>query len=141
MIKFKGFLAANEPNPPASAPSVEVWLSIGIPSITYNGPFPERIEVVPRIRILIPVPGSPLPGVIATPAARPCNSCSGEAITPLLKSFAVKATTPPVASFLVVVPYPTTTTSSKALLSDNKTTSITDLLPTTIDCLANPTNE
>ena len=103
-MKFNGFFAAISPNPELPfAPSDVLPPSKAIPSTTYNGP-PPLNEVVPRIRISIAEPGSPLLGVNCTPATRPCNNCSGEEITPWLKSFADNEETPPVASFLVVVP-------------------------------------
>mgnify|MGYP002809617566 CR=1 FL=1 len=75
-----------------------------MPSTTNNGLLLERTEDVPLIRIAIPEPGSPLAWLICTPAAFPCISCSGDAMTPPLKSFAETVVTAPVASFTVVVP-------------------------------------
>jgi hypothetical protein len=62
-------------NPPTSPPMIPRdsvgELLIGTPSITYSGSLLALIDVPPRMRTCAPAPGSPLFGVIITPATRP----------------------------------------------------------------------
>ena len=102
--KLKGFLEAVVPTP-IFAPSADVFPpDNGIPSTTNNGLLLDLTELAPRIRMSIPAPGSPLLCEICTPAVLPCINCSGDVITPWLKSSEVTAVTEPVASLTVVVP-------------------------------------
>ena len=60
-MKFKGFLAEEEPISVISPPSEDIFPpSNGTPSITIKGLFPERIDQLPRMLIETPAPGSPL---------------------------------------------------------------------------------
>ena len=71
LIKLKELCAPPElPLPSASATGL-----IGIPSRTYKGWVPPSMELVPRMEIPIPPPGSAL-SVTTTPATCPCNKLS-----------------------------------------------------------------
>src|SRR5690606_6409034 len=87
--KFNGFLAELEPAPKLEPPAETSSPESGIPSTTKSGLLLERTEEVPRILTLIPAPGAPLLWVICTPAVCPWINCSGEEMTPWLKSSAL----------------------------------------------------
>src|SRR6218665_2907590 len=91
--KVSGFLGTEFP-PSIDAPRPAL-LSMGIPSITYKGSLLPRMEEVPRIFMVRAERGSWLLGVMVTPAVLPCNNCSGEEITPLLKFSPITAATEP----------------------------------------------
>ena len=101
--KFNGFLTALPPCP-VSPPGAVFSPDNGTPSTTNKGLLLARTELEPLMFTEIPAPGSPLVCCMLTPAVFPCINCSGEAITPPLKSFALTEVTEPVASLIVVVP-------------------------------------
>src|SRR5262249_28521190 len=103
LININGFFGVEEPSTPLCVPEVPPP-SKGTPSTTNRGSLLPLIEDVPLILIVTAAPGSPLEGVIVTPGVRPCISCSGVEITPLLKSFVDSAATDPVASLTLLVP-------------------------------------
>ncbi len=70
-----------------------------------------------------PPPGAPSV-VTSTPATRPVIKLAGVTMLPELKSLLVIEATEPVASLIVVVPYPITTTSFKACASSSRLTVI-----------------
>ena len=89
-------------------------ISNGIPSITISGLLLAFSDAPPRILILGAESGLPPLLVITKPATFPASNSSEETILPLLKSLSDKTATAPVASFLLTLPYPITTTSSSS---------------------------
>ena len=87
--------------PEAPFPCASVIGSIGIPSITYKGWVPPSIELVPRIEMPIPPPGSEL-SLITTPATCPCNICSIEVVLFFSSCFEVTWVIDPERSFLLM---------------------------------------
>ena len=80
-------------------------------------------------------PGAPLPCVIVTPDTLPCNACAASATGAAVISFEVIEEILVEIPRLALVPYPTTTTSSKILVSSIKTISRLIDLPTTNCCV------
>src|SRR5688572_16720570 len=103
-MKFNGFDPGTPPIPGSPRPGRPEPPSKGTPSTTINGALPERTEPVPRILIVAPAPGCPLLLVICNPATLPWINCSGEVLTPLLKSFSLTEAIDPVRSFFLAVP-------------------------------------
>ena len=87
LMKFSG-LRPDERPPPFSS---------GTPSITKRGSLLAFTEVPPRMRMLVPPPGSPVV-TTCTPATLPWMSCSGLTTRPVLNSSAETACTEPVTS-------------------------------------------
>ena len=105
-------------------------ISNGIPSITISGLLFAFNEAPPRIRILGAESGLPPLLVMTKPATFPVSSSSEETILPLLKSLSDKTATDPVASFLVTLPYPITTTSSSSEVLSKRV--ISKVVPLTV---------
>ena len=99
--------------------------SKGTPSSTISGSLLALKEAPPRIRIVLPALGEPLFDITCTPADFPLISCSGEPTSPALKSLLFTVLTEPVKSFFVILPYPTTTSSSSTFPPSVKKTSST----------------
>ena len=96
--------------------------SIGTPSSTIRGSFEAFSDAPPRIRMVLPADGEPPPLTICTPLTLPLISCSGELMTPWLKSLLLTLETEPVRSLLRCTPYPMTTVSCNTVSSDSKRT-------------------
>ena len=73
----------------AKSKSAPTAVSSGIPSTTIIGWLFPLIEVIPLIRIDIPLPGSPELDIISTPAIRPWRASSTEATLSSLMSSAL----------------------------------------------------
>ena len=73
------------------------------------------MEPPPLTRIRISAPGAPSEEVTCTPARRPCKASAAEDNGTSLICFALTDDTDPVRSFLLMLLYPTTTTSSNEL--------------------------
>ena len=71
LMKFNGLFPGVDPNPGRPKPGRAEPPSSGTPSTTINGLFPERTELVPRMRIVDAAPGAPLLLVICNPATLP----------------------------------------------------------------------
>ena len=104
LIKFIGLEAPPAPKPRSALPELLSPDDNGTPSITYKGSAPALTELKPLIVTEDLALGSPLAEVICTPAAFPCNNCSGDVLVPLLKSSAFTDDRAPVASFFLVKP-------------------------------------
>src|SRR5690606_30321937 len=78
--------------------------SIGTPSITYRGVFPELSDELPLTLILIPPPGAPELEVTCTPAARPCKTEIGSCKLDFSISSLPKETMAPVTLRFFFVP-------------------------------------
>ena len=102
----------------------------GKPSITINGSLDALKEEPPRILISEPEPGAPLV-VMFTPETRPLIKFSAVTMLPFVISLAVIASTEPVASFTVVVPYPTTIISSSCSNASSSSTTKLRFVPIT----------
>ena len=90
------------------------------------------IEAAPRTLMVISLPGAPEVLLTETPAICPCRACStrltGLSSITSAPTFAIEPTT---FDFLIV-PYPTTTTSSKVSVSSNNVILNTDCPATEI---------
>ena len=106
--------------------------SNGTPSSTISGSLLAFREAPPRTRMVLPAEAEPLLDIICTPETLPLINCSGEETRPLLKSFDFTVATEPVRSLFLAVPYPMTTTSASALLSDSSFTFILSEIESTL---------
>ena len=114
-------------------------LSTGKPSTINKGSLLCVIDPPPRTRIFISASGEPSVVVIWTPAILPCNASVAEATGTAANVSEFTVATEPVKSFFLAVPYPITTTSSKACASSAKTTLIVFCPFTAISCVVIPT--
>ena len=73
-------------------------------SSAISGSFEALIERVPRIRMVVVAPGSPVVDMKSAPAIRPCNALSTESVGRSLMSFILTVETEPVRSFLATWP-------------------------------------
>ncbi len=103
---------------------------MGTPSMTYNGSLLALIEVPPRIRTCAPDPGSPLFGMMLTPAARPWIMLSTFVTTPTLAVDASTEETDPVMASRRWLPYPVTTTASRIAAAGRRARSTLAVAPT-----------
>src|SRR5258705_5175397 len=71
LSRFRGLRGSGGSPPTPTPPGSVGELLMGTPSMTYNGSLLALIEVPPRIRTCAPDPGSPLFGMMLTPAAPP----------------------------------------------------------------------
>ena len=85
--------------------------------MTYKGSALAFIVAWPRTRMDDDEPGAPEVVTAATPAALPWRDWSSEEITDPLRDSSLTETEAPERSLLFMVPYPTTTTSSRSWLS------------------------
>ena len=106
--------------------------SNGTPSSTIRGSLLAFRDAPPRTRMVLPAEAEPLLDIICTPETLPLINCSGEETRPLLKSFDFTVATEPVRSLFLAVPYPMTTTSASALLSDSSFTFILSEIESTL---------
>src|SRR5678809_1543464 len=104
LIYVSGFASGVVPRPELTNPGLGDLPSRGIPSTTYNGLFPVRIEFVPLIFTIVTAPGCPLLLIICNPETLPINNWSGLVTGPLTKSFDWTEETAPVRSFRREVP-------------------------------------
>ena len=86
------------------------------PSTTYKGS-ELALLLYPRIRMAGFEPGAADAEIICTPAVLPCRACSALVMVRFSKSSAFTEEIAPVTELFFCTPYPTTTTSSKVLLS------------------------
>ena len=84
--------------------SFRSWMASITPSTTISGSFEALIERVPRIRMVVVAPGSPVVDMKSAPAIRPCNALSTESVGRSLMSFILTVETEPVRSFLATWP-------------------------------------
>ena len=54
--------------------SFRSWMASMMPSTMISGSFDAEIERVPRMRIEVVAPGSPVVAMMSAPAIRPCNA-------------------------------------------------------------------
>jgi len=87
LMKFSGLRPADSPPPGCS----------GTPSTTNSGSLLAEALVPPRMRMLVPPPGSPL-STTCTPATFPWIRCPGSTTRPVLNCSCPTACTEPVTS-------------------------------------------
>jgi len=74
------------------------------PSTTISGSFEAEIERVPRMRIEVVAPGSPVVDMMSAPATRPCSAWSTDSTGRSFTSEILMLATEPVASPFFTVP-------------------------------------
>ena len=104
-----------------------ILFKYGTPSTTYKGSLLPLIVPKPLILIVAALPGCPDPFTTVTPATSPANACDMLETDFACKFSALTTVAVPVKACFVLVPYPTTTTSSKTLLSSTTILALTVL--------------
>ena len=84
--------------------SFRSWMASITPSTTISGSFDALIERVPRMRMVVVAPGSPVVDMKSAPAIRPWRALSTERTGTSLMSFILTVATEPVRSFLATWP-------------------------------------
>ena len=118
------------PRPKSAAEFPPPWTMT--PSMTYRGSALALTVAWPRTRMDEDEPGAPEVWTAVTPAARHCRDWSRFVMMEPFRSSSFIETEAPERSLLFIVPYPTTTTSSRNWVSSPRTTLMTDWLPTAI---------
>src|SRR5690606_27717552 len=127
-----GFIVESTLNPPVT----------GTPSITMSALELFWLdEPIPRIRIPISKPGCPSTEETCRPGTAPSSVFVSEELDWAAIVRGSTVLMEPVRSFFFMVPYATTTTSSREAISSVKATLITVLPATGILCDSNPINE